>query len=41
MLEHRKTRLPRGTLVGTKTTMLEKWKYVMRDNLLEEGMNSN
>jgi len=24
MVEHRKTRLPRGTLAGTKTTMLEK-----------------
>jgi len=26
MVEERKTRLPRGTLVGTKTTMLEKKK---------------
>jgi len=24
MVEQRKTRLPRGTFVGTKTTMLEK-----------------
>jgi len=41
MVEQRKTRLPKGTLVGTKTTMLEKWKYEMRDNLREEGMSLN
>jgi len=30
MVEQRKTRLPRGTLAGTKTTMLEKKrKYEM------------
>jgi len=30
------TKLPRGTLAGTKTTVLEIVKYYMRDNLRGE-----